>query len=96
MQLRNPSALSSSDSFQLSQREIWASALSLIDSHGDDAIGMASTQAEALIDNGDIAGAELWARILTAIEELQRPICTASAPMRQIRGIEQRRVLVTS
>ena len=74
MQLRNPSALRSSDSFQLSQREIWASALSLIDSHGDDAIGMASTQAEALIDNGDIAGAELWARILTAIEELQRPI----------------------
>ena len=48
--------------------------MSLIDSHGDDAIGMASNQAEALIDNGDIAGAELWARILTAIEELQRPI----------------------
>lgn len=48
--------------------------MSLIDSHGDDAIGMASHQAEALIDNGDIAGAELWARILTAIEELQRPV----------------------
>lgn len=62
----------SSDSFQLSAREIWCSALSLIDSHGDDAIGMASHQAEALIDNGDLAGAELWARILTAIEELQR------------------------
>lgn len=72
MQARNSYSQRSSDSFQLSQREIWTSALSLIDSHGDDAIGMASNQAEALIDNGDIAGAELWARILTAIEELQR------------------------
>ncbi|HEY4134276.1 MAG TPA: hypothetical protein VGO34_03585 [Alphaproteobacteria bacterium] len=73
MQARNTYTQRPSDSAQLSQREIWTNALSLIDSHGDDAIGMASNQAEALIDNGDIAGAELWARILTAIEELQRP-----------------------
>lgn len=72
MQARTSFSQRQSDSFQLSQREIWTSALSMIDSHGLDAIGMASHQAEALIDNGDIAGAELWARILTAIEELQR------------------------
>lgn len=72
MQARSLHSPRQSDSFKLSQREIWTSALSLIDSHGNDAIGTASNQAEALIDNGDIAGAELWARILAAIEELQR------------------------
>ena len=42
MQARNIYSQRGSDSFQLSQQEIWASALSLIESHALDAIGMAS------------------------------------------------------
>jgi hypothetical protein len=45
----------------------------MLDSHGTDALEMASCQAEAMIDRGDVSGAELWSRILWAIEELQRP-----------------------
>lgn len=71
--MRRIAVSQASDNFHLSQREIWTSALTLIDSHGTDALEMASCQAEAMIDRGDIAGAELWSRILGAIEELQRP-----------------------
>lgn len=56
-----------------SPRDIWTSALGMLDSHGTDAVEMASCQAEAMIDRGDVSGAELWSRILWAIEELQRP-----------------------
>lgn len=56
-----------------SQRDIWTGALGMLDSHGTDALEMASCQAEAMIDRGDVAGAELWSRILGAIQELQRP-----------------------
>lgn len=58
---------------RFSQRDIWTGALGMLDSHGTDAIEMASCQAEAMIDRGDVAGAELWSRILGAIQELQRP-----------------------
>jgi hypothetical protein len=58
---------------QFSPRDIWTSALGMLDSHGMDALEMATCQAEAMIDRGDVAGAELWSRILGAIEELQRP-----------------------
>lgn len=54
-------------------RDIWTSALGMLDSHGRGALEMASCQAEAMIDCGDVAGAERWARVLSAIEELQRP-----------------------
>lgn len=62
----------SSDSFQLTQREVWRSALGMVDCHGGSAVEMACSQAEAMIDRGDVAGAELWSRIVCAIEELQR------------------------
>lgn len=55
-----------------SQRDIWTGALGMLDSHGTDALEMASCQAEAMIDRGDVSGAELWSRILGAIQELQR------------------------
>lgn len=58
---------------RFSQRDIWTSALGMLDSHGTDALEMASCQAEAMIDRGDVSGAELWSRILGAIQELQRP-----------------------
>ncbi len=57
---------------QLSPREIWMNALGMVDNHGADAREMASCQAGALIDRGDFAGAELWSRVLRAIDELQR------------------------
>jgi hypothetical protein len=63
----------SSEVTKFSPRDIWTSALGMLDSHGTDALEMASCQAEAMIDRGDVAGAELWSRILNAIEELQRP-----------------------
>ncbi len=56
----------------LSPREIWMNALGLVDNHGIAAREMASCQAGALIDRGDFAGAELWSRVLRAIDELQR------------------------
>ena len=61
------------EGFHLSQREVWTSALGMLDCHGANALEMACCQAEAMIDRGDVAGAELWSRILGAIEELQRP-----------------------
>lgn len=68
------------DRLHLTPREIWSSALSMLDCHGRDAVEMASSQAEAMIDRGDVSGAELWSRILLAIEELLRssPRCDES------------------
>jgi hypothetical protein len=57
---------------KLSPREIWMNALGMVDNHGSAAREMASCQAAALIDRGDLAGAEIWSRVLRAIDELQR------------------------
>lgn len=62
-----------SEATTFSQRDIWTSALGMLDSHGMGALEMASCQAEAMIDSGDVAEAERWTRVLSAIEELQRP-----------------------
>lgn len=56
-----------------SPREIWTRALGMLNSHGRGALEMASCQAEAMIDSGDVAEAERWTMVLSAIEELQRP-----------------------
>ena len=40
---------------QFSPRDIWTSALGMLDSHGTDALEMATCQAEAMIDRGDVA-----------------------------------------
>jgi len=56
-----------------STRDIWTSALGMLNSHGRGALEMASCQAEAMIDSGDVAEAERWTLVLSAIEELQRP-----------------------
>ena len=39
--------------------------------YGDDAMLDASMRADQLLDEGDMAGAETWHRILNAIERLQ-------------------------
>lgn len=72
MQQRRISSQSTLQQFQLTAREVWSSATSMIECHGKDAGEIASSQAEAMIDRGDVTGAELWSRILLAIEELQR------------------------
>lgn len=56
-----------------SLRDVWTSASGMVENHGQQALEVASCQAEAMIDRGDVAGADLWSRILGAIEELQRP-----------------------
>ncbi len=57
----------------VSSRDIWTSAMGMLNSHGLGALEMASCQAEAMIDCGDVEEAERWTRVLSAIEELQRP-----------------------
>jgi hypothetical protein len=47
----------------IDDRDIWAAALLLVKRYGDDA--------NQLLDEGDMAGAETWHRILNAIEQLQ-------------------------
>ena len=39
--------------------------------YGDDAMLEAAERADQLLDEGDMAGAETWHRILNAIERLQ-------------------------
>ena len=39
--------------------------------YGDDAMHEAAERADQLLDEGDMAGAETWHRILNAIERLQ-------------------------
>lgn len=54
------------------EREIYAVAKCLIREHGGAAWFRASTRADGLLDQGDLDGAAVWRRILTAIEEMQR------------------------
>jgi triphosphoribosyl-dephospho-CoA synthetase len=46
-------------------------ALAIVKRYGDDAMLEASERADQLLDEGDLAGAETWHRILNAIERLQ-------------------------
>jgi hypothetical protein len=55
----------------LSDHESWAAALLIVTRYGDDAILDAATRTDQLLDEGDMAGAETWHRILNAIERLQ-------------------------
>jgi hypothetical protein len=55
-----------------SDRDIYRAARLIIDGHGDEATLYASGRADQLLEAGDIAGATVWRRIVTAIEELRR------------------------
>ena len=52
-------------------RDVWQAALALIRRYGDNAMLEAAERADQLLDEGDMAGAETWHRILDAIERLQ-------------------------
>ena len=55
----------------ISDRDVWQAAVLLMKRYGDDAMLEAAQRAERLLDEGDMAGAEVWHRILNAIERLQ-------------------------
>ena len=52
-------------------RDIWQAALVMVKWYREDAMQEAAARADQLLDEGDMAGAEVWHRILNAIERLQ-------------------------
>ena len=52
-------------------RDVWAAAVLMVKRYCDDALLEAAERADQLLDEGDMAGAETWHRILSAIERLQ-------------------------
>jgi hypothetical protein len=55
----------------ISDREIWQCAQVMVKRYGADAMIEAAARADKLLDQGDMAGCEVWHRILNAIERLQ-------------------------
>jgi hypothetical protein len=55
----------------ISDCDVWAAALLMVKRYKEDAMLEASARADQLLDEGDMAGAETWHRILNAIERLQ-------------------------
>ena len=55
----------------ISDRDVWAAAVVMVKGYGDDAMLEAATRAGARLDAGDMAGCEVWQRIVDAIERLQ-------------------------
>ena len=51
---------------------IYRSAQVLVKRHGQDAPVHAAMKADAMLDKGDLDGAAVWRRIVTAINEIQR------------------------
>jgi hypothetical protein len=45
-------------------RDVWQAAVLLVTRYGDDAMLEAAERADQLLDEGDMAGAETWHRIL--------------------------------
>ncbi len=54
----------------ISDRDVYASARLLIEKHGDEAPIHAAMRADAMLDKGDLDGAAVGRRIVTAINEL--------------------------
>jgi hypothetical protein len=55
----------------IDDRDVWQVALLIVKRYGDDAIIEASQRADQILDEGDMAGAETWHRILKAFKRLQ-------------------------
>ena len=49
-------------------RDVWAAAVLMVKRYGEDALLEAAERADQPLDEGDMAGAETWHRILNAIE----------------------------
>jgi hypothetical protein len=58
-------------SAMIPDRDVWAAAVLMVKRYGDDAMLESSMRADQMLDEGDMAGAETWHRILNAIERLQ-------------------------
>jgi hypothetical protein len=65
----------------ISDRDVWQAAL-LVKRYGDDAMREAEARAEQFREDGDMAGAETWHRIVNAIERIQ-----AKAPDERGEGV---------
>jgi hypothetical protein len=52
-------------------RDVWQAAVLMVRRYKEDAMLEAPERADQLLDEGDLAGAETWHRILNAIERLQ-------------------------
>jgi hypothetical protein len=57
-----------------SDRDVWAAALAMVNRYGDDAMLEAAARADDLLENGDMAGCDVWHRILNAIQRLQASV----------------------
>jgi hypothetical protein len=57
----------------ISEVDIWRAANLLIRQHGAGAASKATQRAGQMLDRGDSAGWQTWARIRLAIEALQAP-----------------------
>jgi hypothetical protein len=55
----------------ISEREVWQCAQLMVRRYKGDAMLEAAARADQLLDQGDMAGASVWHRILNAIERLQ-------------------------
>lgn len=55
-----------------SEIDVYRSAHTLIQQHGEGAAIQAAMEADDLLDKGDLDGAAVWRQIVAAINELQR------------------------
>ena len=55
-----------------SEIDIYGSAHTLIEQHGEGAAIQAAMEADAMLDKSDLAGAAVWRQIVVAVNELQR------------------------
>jgi len=55
-----------------SDLDIYRSAHTLIQQHGEAAAIEAAMKADAMLDKGDLDGAAVWRRIVAAVNDLQR------------------------
>ena len=61
--------------------DVWRSAHHYMKRYGDDAAVKAAMRADELLAAGDIAGFQVWQRIVAAIAELEREKPSAGEPM---------------
>jgi hypothetical protein len=64
-------ACASLPSAVISDRDLWRAAMAMAKRYGADAMHEAAARADHMIEDGDMAGAAIWHRILDAIERLQ-------------------------
>ena len=68
----------------MDDQDIWRSAKTLIERHGNDASIHAAMRADELLDDGDLDDAATWRRVIQAIKELETTEPDGSADYRSI------------